>query len=72
MWITSKQAVCQETAVYRFQKTFMVQDQSSAKLTVRVSAEARYKLYLNGTLVSLGPCKGNEFARYYETVDLAS
>lgn len=71
MWITSRHAVCQQTALYRFQKQFQVENPASARLTIRISAEARYKLYLNGTLVSLGPCKGNDFARYYETVDLA-
>ncbi|WP_158826903.1 alpha-L-rhamnosidase-related protein [Mucilaginibacter lacusdianchii] len=38
---------------------------------VHVSADNRYKLYINGTLVSLGPARGDTYYWNYETVDLA-
>ena len=38
---------------------------------VHVSADNRYKLYVNGTLVSLGPARGDTYFWNYETVDLA-
>jgi hypothetical protein len=36
-----------------------------------VSADNRYKLFVNGKLVSLGPARGDIFHWNYETVDLA-
>jgi hypothetical protein len=38
---------------------------------VHVSADNRYKLYVNGTPVSLGPARGDTYYWNYETVDLA-
>lgn len=38
---------------------------------VKVSADNRYKLFVNGQLVSLGPARGDLFHWNYETVDLA-
>jgi hypothetical protein len=38
---------------------------------VHVSADNRYKLYVNGTLVSLGPARGDTYYWNYETIDLA-
>ncbi|MFC4306422.1 alpha-L-rhamnosidase C-terminal domain-containing protein [Cohnella boryungensis] len=37
---------------------------------VRVSADSRYLLFVNGKAVSRGPCKGDRFAWYYETVEV--
>jgi alpha-L-rhamnosidase len=42
-----------------------------ASFFVHVSADNRYKLYVNGTLVSLGPARGDTYYWNYETVDLA-
>ncbi|MCX7798774.1 MAG: hypothetical protein N2109_00340 [Fimbriimonadales bacterium] len=38
---------------------------------VRVSADQRYKLYVNGRLVAFGPQRGDELHWFYETLDLA-
>ncbi|TDX01547.1 alpha-L-rhamnosidase-related protein [Dinghuibacter silviterrae] len=38
---------------------------------VHVSADNRYKLFVNGTLVSLGPARSDLYHWNYETVDLA-
>ncbi|HWD89676.1 MAG TPA: alpha-L-rhamnosidase C-terminal domain-containing protein [Mucilaginibacter sp.] len=38
---------------------------------VHISADNRYKLYVNGTLVSLGPARCDTYYWNYETVDLA-
>ena len=32
---------------------------------------SRYRLYLNGKSVSVGPCKGDKYTHYYETVDVS-
>jgi alpha-L-rhamnosidase len=42
-----------------------------AKFIVHLSADNRYKLYVNGTLVSLGPARGDTYFWNYETADLA-
>jgi alpha-L-rhamnosidase len=42
-----------------------------ASFIVNVSADNRYKLYVNGTLVSLGPARGDTYYWNYETIDLA-
>jgi len=56
--------------VYLFRKTFTLGN-ISGSLLAHVSADNRYKLYLNGHLVSLGPARGDLYNWYYETVDLA-
>lgn len=38
---------------------------------LRVSAADRYRLYANGASVVAGPRKGDQWNRYYETVDIA-
>ena len=40
-------------------------------LSSHVSADNRYKLYVNGKLVSLGPARGDIYNWSFETVDLA-
>lgn len=43
---------------------------SDARLTARVTAVSRYRLWVNGTPVLSGPCKGDLNRQYYETVEL--
>jgi hypothetical protein len=38
-------------------------------LTITVTADTRYRLFVNGQSVSVGPCKGTPSHWYYETVD---
>jgi alpha-L-rhamnosidase len=42
-----------------------------AKYMVRISGDNRYKLFVNGQLISLGPARSDLFYWNYETVDLA-
>ena len=46
-------------------------DAKPASFLVKVSADNRYKLYVNGMLVSAGPARGDTYYWNYETVDLA-
>lgn len=55
-----------------FRKTFEVSHPASCELRVDVSADSKYRLYLNGVLVGRGPCKGDMWQRYYDTYDLSS
>lgn len=41
-----------------------------ATATMRISADSRYRAYLNGTLISRGPCRGTVDHYHYETIDL--
>ncbi len=52
--------------LYEFEKTFTASQ--TGHITVKASADTRYQLYLNGALISEGPCQGPEKVTYYETV----
>lgn len=53
-----------------FQKKLQLKE-IPKEVPIRISADARYKLYVNGQFVCCGPCKGDQYRRYYETVDIA-
>ena len=38
---------------------------------LNISADTRYKLYVNGNLAGVGPCKGDRQVWYFDTVDIA-
>lgn len=54
-----------------FRKVFELQSIPSGSVLLHVSADTRYRLYLNGQSVSFGPCKSYPSRWYYETVDIA-
>lgn len=56
--------------VRHFRKTFEL-ERVPAHFTVHVSADNRYKLYVNGRFVCLGPVRCDPQNWNYETVDLA-
>lgn len=43
-----------------------------ASLALSVSAHSRYRLWINGEPVGSGPCKGDRWRHYYETIDVSS
>ncbi|MCL2527785.1 MAG: hypothetical protein FWE42_05120 [Defluviitaleaceae bacterium] len=53
-----------------FRREFTLHDKG-ATLTMRVSAASRYRLYVNGVSLLSGPCKGDRFRHYYETIDVS-
>ncbi|MFT3903021.1 MAG: alpha-L-rhamnosidase C-terminal domain-containing protein [Niabella sp.] len=59
-----------EYGVYYFRKTIDLTAKPSS-FVVHVSADNRYKLYVNDSLVSLGPARGDLSFWNYETVDLS-
>src|SRR3954465_13098101 len=53
-----------------FRKTFSLQDIPQDETLLHVSADTRYRLYLNGKRLSFGPCKSYLARWYYETVNI--
>ncbi|HXO77153.1 MAG TPA: hypothetical protein VN824_17990, partial [Puia sp.] len=70
-WIAAPNDQGNEYGVYYFRKSIEL-GMKPAHFVVHVSADNRYKLYVNGQLVSLGPARGDTYYWNYETVDLAS
>ncbi|MEI9921519.1 MAG: alpha-L-rhamnosidase C-terminal domain-containing protein [Bacteroidota bacterium] len=69
VWITSDESNNQYE-VLKFRKSFDLSSKPSS-FVVKVSADNRYKLLVNGTLVSMGPARGDLYHWNYETVDIA-
>ncbi len=66
--ITSHNVIHNENAFYCFKKSIEVKREE--KSILYIFAEARYKLYINGELVAVGPLKGNDVLKYYDDVDV--
>lgn len=69
-WISVPGTGAQDYGVYYFRKDVELSAVPS-DYVVHVTGDNRYKLYVNGALVSLGPAKGDATHWNYETVDLA-
>ena len=67
--ISSKNAIHNENALYYFKKNIIVNHIQTS--VVKVFADARYKLYVNNTLVAVGPCKQSSETKYYDVVDIS-
>ena len=59
-----------EYGVYYFRKSVVLRTKP-ASFVVHVSADNRYKLYINGRIVSMGPARGDTYFWNYETIDIA-
>jgi hypothetical protein len=69
-WITSPDAPQREYGVYHFRKTITLTTQP-AKFVVNVSADNRYRLFVNGKAVCSGPARGDLANWFFETIDIA-
>lgn len=69
-WIAAPNDNGVEYGVYYFRKNINLPNKP-ASFIIHISADNRYKLFINGTLVSLGPARGDNYYWNYETVDLA-
>ncbi|GAA4808812.1 hypothetical protein GCM10023231_42620 [Olivibacter ginsenosidimutans] len=69
-WVAAPNDDGQHYGVYYFRKRIDLSTKPKTFL-VHVSADNRFKLYVNGTLVALGPARGDTYHWNYETVDLA-
>jgi len=74
IWPASWIAVPGESAtgygVYQFRKNIEIETVPSSFI-VHASADNRYKLYVNGQLVSLGPARGEMYHWNFETINIA-
>jgi hypothetical protein len=70
LWIAVPDEPAEGYGVYLFRKTIELSGASSS-FVVNVSADNRYKLYVNEKLVSAGPARGDMYYWKYETIDLA-
>ncbi|KAA6341941.1 hypothetical protein EZS27_010275 [termite gut metagenome] len=69
-WITCPDVSLYDYGVYHFRKTFDLAQQS-ASFVINVSADNRYRLFVNGQPVCWGPARGDIPHWYFETVDIA-
>ncbi len=70
-WITVPNEPANGYGVYHFKKEFDLAAKPSSFI-VHSSGDNRYKLYVNGNIVSVGPARGDIFHWNFETVDIAS
>jgi alpha-L-rhamnosidase len=70
-WISCPGIGGREYGVYHFRKTFQL-DARPATFVVHVSADNRYRLWVNGHAVCSGPARGDLGHWNFETVDIAS
>lgn len=70
-WISLPNEPSNIYGIYHFRKSFEL-DSVPDKFIIHVSADNRYKLFVNGKLVSLGPARCNIYNWNFETVDISS
>ncbi|KAK2685881.1 hypothetical protein QWA68_015085 [Fusarium oxysporum] len=58
-------------SIVLFRREFNI-ERVHKNLTVNVTADSRYRLFLNGRSISSGPCKGTPSHWYYEVVDVSN
>ncbi|MBQ3722273.1 MAG: glycoside hydrolase [Bacteroidales bacterium] len=68
-WITSPDADCGYGV--RFFRKSLTLGEKPDRFIIHVSADNRYKLYVNGTQVAAGPAKGDVRNWSFDTVDIA-
>ncbi|KAM5353550.1 hypothetical protein ACJ41O_000200 [Fusarium nematophilum] len=54
-----------------FRKTIFAAEVVPASLTVQITADTRYKLYVNSQLAAFGPVKGDANLWFYDEVDIS-
>lgn len=69
-WISYAYDPNQDLGVFAFRNTLELTTVPE-RLAVRISADNRYKLYVNGKMVAFGPQRGDEQHWFYDELDLA-
>lgn len=69
-WISHVYDPKQDLGVFAFRNRLSL-EHVPVTLPIRISADNRYKLYVNGEMVAFGPQRGDEQHWFYEEIDLA-
>jgi len=69
-WISCPNVAQRDYGVFHFRKDFTLSVQPK-KFIVHVSADNRYRLFVNGKEVCSGPARGDLYNWYFESLDLA-
>ncbi|WP_442588135.1 alpha-L-rhamnosidase-related protein [Pedobacter sp. AW31-3R] len=69
-WVTCPNVPQKAYGVYHFRKQIHLATKP-AKFIVHLSADNRYRFFVNGKAVCYGPARGDLYNWYYETIDLA-
>ena len=69
-WILPHEISPYEYGVYHFRKTFTLNEKPS-EFIIHISADNRYKLFVNGIKVCFGPARGDIDHWRYESIDIA-
>jgi alpha-L-rhamnosidase len=69
-WVSIGDGPQKDYGVYHFRKSFNL-DAKPSKFIVHVSADNRYRLFVNGKAVCYGPARGDLYNWYFETIDIA-
>jgi hypothetical protein len=69
-WISHPEGPQRDYGVFHFRKVFQLSSVPK-NFVIHVSADNRYRLFVNGKAVSMGPARGDLYNWYYETIDLA-
>lgn len=69
-WIALPGEPARDHGIFHFRKTIDIAAKP-ATFVIHVSADNRYKLFVNNTLVSLGPARGDVYHWNFETVDIS-
>ena len=70
-WITCPGVAQREYGIYHFRKKINLKTKPST-FVVHVTADNRYRLFVNGKAVCYGPARGDLYNWYFETVDIAA
>lgn len=70
IWASGYDDTSREGKICLFRRLFTLPDAQKDACELKVSADTRYRLFVNGTSVSIGPCKSFPGRWYYETVDI--
>ncbi|MBK5719440.1 alpha-L-rhamnosidase N-terminal domain-containing protein [Dysgonomonas sp. Marseille-P4677] len=69
-WITCPDVAQKDYGVFHFRKQINL-GQSPDKFIIHISADNRYRLFVNGKSVCSGPARGDLVNWYFETIDIA-
>ncbi len=68
MWVTHE-ALGHKPGLFQFKKNLTL-DSIPEKAEIKLSADTKYRLYINNKFVQVGPAKRSEFHSFYDTVNI--